>query len=332
VCLKNNGDTTVDLEGCFVQDMVGTHKSKAFAAGTKIQAGAIAKVWMAPKSKTHGGPAEESATDIFWRNLGDGLPRTAPVLNDDGDGIQLMTPAKKPVCNIAAKPSESSAKSFTSLSMIGIDLKDEFVTLKNSGDKQLSLQGCYLQDFVGTHKSKPFTAKTKIGGGVTAKVWMAPSSKKFGGPKKENGENFFWRNVGNGQPRSAPVLNDSGDGVQLMSPGDEVICKIMAQTVSAAAPSTPKQTKKSPTKAASSKRKKPVEEDDDTAASDVQEEEAPEEAKQTKKQKKDEAPKFTDAEIGKMKVSDLKSELQILGLSTEGLKKVLVIRLKAAMK
>lgn len=40
---------------------------------------------------------------------------------------------------------------------------------------------------------------------------------------KEDDDNIFWHNAGNGKPRSAPVLNDEGDGLRLLNKEGKVV-------------------------------------------------------------------------------------------------------------
>lgn len=40
---------------------------------------------------------------------------------------------------------------------------------------------------------------------------------------KEDTNNIFWRNSGNGQPRKQPVLNDEGDGLRLLDAAGVVV-------------------------------------------------------------------------------------------------------------
>lgn len=97
--------------------------------------------------------------------------------------------------------------------------------LTNYGDAAVSISGFTIQDFDGGNKSAPI-GDCSIPAGKSINIWTCPGMLLMSmchgvtsvGKAKgvmEDSENVFWRNSGNGKPRSAPVLNDEGDGLKL---------------------------------------------------------------------------------------------------------------------
>eukprot|EP00045_Choanoeca_perplexa_P000863 m.16621 g.16621 ORF g.16621 m.16621 type:complete len:226 (+) comp10592_c0_seq1:106-783(+) len=88
VVLRNNSSKDFDISGCVVEDLVGHHKCKPFENAV-VPAKSSITIWTAPGNF---GPEnlKEDESNLFWRNISNGLPRNRPVLNNDGDGLKLV--------------------------------------------------------------------------------------------------------------------------------------------------------------------------------------------------------------------------------------------------
>eukprot|EP00041_Stephanoeca_diplocostata_P036811 m.1359545 g.1359545 ORF g.1359545 m.1359545 type:complete len:974 (+) comp24938_c0_seq9:166-3087(+) len=243
--LYNSSAEDVCLGGYTLSDAIGRHVSAPLQTTVVVRGKQGLTFWTAPHSKVHRGPPQEDAENVFWRNQGDGLPRAAPVLNDSGDGLRLVSPdgavvASVSRCKVQCNHSTNAgALPYSDVNFTGLNTRQEFATLSNSGTAEVDLQGCYLKDKIGHHESLPFGAEIAasdtpcgtlpayvIRPGGSVDVWTAPRHHSHTGPTTEDACDWFWRNKLNGQPRAAPLLNDDGDGLSLMAPTGETICTI----------------------------------------------------------------------------------------------------------
>ncbi|EDQ89688.1 uncharacterized protein MONBRDRAFT_8065 [Monosiga brevicollis MX1] len=115
-------------------------------------------------------------------------------------------------------------------------LVEEFAVLENTSDEPFSLEGCYIADIIGHHKSRPFGSQAVVEPHDQVTIWTAPGRV---GPKglEEDAHNIFWKNLSNNKPRAQPVLNNSGDGVNLLNAKGDIIASIAVEEPGAAATS-----------------------------------------------------------------------------------------------
>eukprot|EP00730_Choanoeca_flexa_P012729 TRINITY_DN4564_c0_g1_i1.p1 TRINITY_DN4564_c0_g1~~TRINITY_DN4564_c0_g1_i1.p1 ORF type:complete len:440 (+),score=116.01 TRINITY_DN4564_c0_g1_i1:28-1347(+) len=109
------------------------------------------------------------------------------------------------------------------LKLTTLDLERECVQITNTSRKKVSLQGLYFRDINGRYSCKPFDDYT-IAPSANVTFWTCPAKA---GLKIDDGDNLLWRNK-NGKPRAKAVLNDQGDGLELVD-GDTVVAMISSQ-------------------------------------------------------------------------------------------------------
>ncbi|EDQ88777.1 uncharacterized protein MONBRDRAFT_26080 [Monosiga brevicollis MX1] len=111
------GKTPFQLEGCYFQDLVGHNHSKPFGP-LELQPGKPVRFWTSPGRKV-----QEDASNLVWRNQ-NGRPRVKPVLNNDGDGLRLLSADGEELARIASSGTcEQSGDEVTGTE--AVDSKDQ---------------------------------------------------------------------------------------------------------------------------------------------------------------------------------------------------------------
>ncbi len=112
----------------------------------------------------------------------------------------------------------------------------ELAVVRNVSGKALRLGGFVVKDAVGSNTSAPLE-DFEIPAGATFNIWTQPGADDFS--VTESATDIFWRNKSNGQPRKSPLLNNEGDGLQILNASGAVVCKASASAGSTAATSQP---------------------------------------------------------------------------------------------
>eukprot|EP00730_Choanoeca_flexa_P001716 TRINITY_DN10754_c0_g1_i3.p1 TRINITY_DN10754_c0_g1~~TRINITY_DN10754_c0_g1_i3.p1 ORF type:complete len:1194 (+),score=379.51 TRINITY_DN10754_c0_g1_i3:43-3624(+) len=101
VLVRNKGDVPYNLNGHYAEDLIGNNRSQLFE-GITLEPNVAYVLWTAPGYAAASGNVEEGGSNIFFRNRSNGQPRSRPLLNDDGDGIRIITPDKKTLCEVSS--------------------------------------------------------------------------------------------------------------------------------------------------------------------------------------------------------------------------------------
>ncbi|EGD72030.1 hypothetical protein PTSG_00046 [Salpingoeca rosetta] len=91
----NDSSEPIDLEGYHVEDVQGANKSHPFSSYV-IAPGHTTRFWTTPKAQSG---LKEDENNLFWRNK-NGAPRAKNVLNNEGDGLRLISPEGTVVSSI----------------------------------------------------------------------------------------------------------------------------------------------------------------------------------------------------------------------------------------
>lgn len=227
--IVNYGTEDVDLEGFHLRDIVGGNSSAPFVGPHIVPAKGSVTIWTAPGLDGSDAPANESISDFFWMNKSGG-PRKQSVLNDEGDGLELVSSDDKLVLSeyimtFRDKKKEHDVSSHLPLEFVNLDVDEELAVLKNNGNSDIDLEGFFLRDVVGGNRSAEFKGPHIVKSKQTVNIWTAPALTTR--LKAESESDFFWMNKSGGMRKHA-VLNDEGDGLELVSPNGNVAARAVA--------------------------------------------------------------------------------------------------------